>query len=155
MTDKATSCYALDIVQIEEASLPGNSPNLEVVALPEDLQDNIQIEALYTYKHLENDGSFINYVIRSSNDVRYVSIGFSPDRIPIREMYAPEGEPSIINEHEIMIGRYTGQVLDDTQGILVPLEEYYIDFVVNGINYAVETHGLSEAEVITLIKSLL
>lgn len=153
-TDGVVRAYALDIVSIVEEDLPKNSPTLDQIVLPEDLRDNIRLEAFYPYAHSADD-KVRSYSIKTSDDARYIYIGFSPDRTPIREMYAPEGEPSTINGHEAMIGHYTGQVYLEESGTLEPIEKYYADFTFDGMNYTVETHGLSEAEVVTLIKSLL
>lgn len=152
--DGANKCYALDVVDIAESDLPENSPVLEQIALPEDLRSEIRLEAFYPYAHSADD-KVRSYSIKTSNGVRYIYIGFSSDRTPIREMYAPEGELSIIGGQEVMIGYHTGQAYLEASGTLEPIEKYYIDFVVNGMNYAVETHGLEQAEVVTLIKSLL
>lgn len=152
--DSSTNCYALDIINIKEADFPAQSPTLEWIALPEDLRDNLQLEAFYPYKHEVND-QVINYSIKAFDGLRYVYIGFSPDRTPVREMYAPEGESSIINEHEVMIGHNTGQVYIEERDAVESIEKYYIDFTLDSMNYSIETHGLSETEAITLLKSLL
>lgn len=153
-TDGVVRAYALDIVSIVEEDLPKNSPTLDQIILPEDLRNEIRLEAFYPHAHSVDD-KVRSYSIKTSDGARYIYIGFSPDHTPIREMYVPEGEPSIINGHEVMIGHYTGQVYLEESGTLELIEKYYIDFVVNGMNYAVETHGLEQAEVVTLIKSLL
>lgn len=153
-TDGANKCYALDVVAVEGADLPAQSPTLEQIAFPEDLRANVQLEAFYPYKHEASD-PIRSYSVRTFNETRYVYIGFSPNHTPIREMYAPEGEPSIIGGQEMMIGRHTGQIYLEESGTLEPIENYYIDFTLDGMNYSVETHGLSEAEIITLLKSLL
>lgn len=153
--DGTFKSYALDVEEIDETVLPKNSPALERIAFPEDLRESVRLESLYTYRHTEDDGELINYVIRSSNSNRYIAISFASGRMPIREMYAPEGDLSTINGHEVMIGHYTGQAYLEESQTFQPLEKYYVDFTINDMNYNVETHGLSEAEMITLIKSLL
>lgn len=153
--DGVFKSYALDVEEIDETALPMNSPVLEQIAFPADLREPVRLKALYTYKHTENNGELINYVIRSSNGSRYVAISFASDRTPIREMYAPEGESSIINGHEVMIGYYEGQAYLEESQTNEPIEKYYIDFATNGINYNIETHGLSETEVVALLKTLL
>lgn len=154
IADGATNCYALDIVDISATDLPDKSPALEQIILPEDLRESVQLEAFYPYVHTADD-QVISYGIKTFNDAHYVYIGFSLDRTPIREMYAPEGEPSVINGHEVMIGHHVGQTYLEDSTTLVPTENYYADFTLDGINYTVETHGLSEDEVVALLKSLL
>lgn len=139
---------------VDVAALPSNAPALDGVALPADLQNHATIQGLYSrdggseYEHL------INYIIIASDGTRRIYISFSPDRTPIREMYAPEGEPSIINGHEVMLGQHMGPLMDINDTVVQAMY-YYADFSIDGMNYNVETHDLSEAEVITLLKSLL
>lgn len=154
VADGATKCYALDVVEITKDDLPENSPIVEQITLPEDLRNGIRLEAFYPYTHSADD-RVISYSVKTFDGTRYIYIGFSPNRTPIREMYAPEGEPSIINGQEVMIGHSASEVYLEDSATLVPTEKYYIDFAFNDLNYTIETHGLSEAEVITLIKSLL
>lgn len=144
----------IQMKSVGSALLPENSPVLGQISLPIDLQGNAIIQGLYSRNNGIEYDNLENYAIIAENDIRYVYVGFSPDRTPIRELYTPEGEKSLINGHEVMIGQHVGPIMDlgDT---IVQTIHYYADFTANGLNYSIETHGLSETEVITLIKSLL
>ncbi len=153
--DDGLKCYDLDIRLLDATALPANSPAIADIAFPDDLVDNVEIQGLYARDDSAEYNRLVNYEISSGTSGRYVRIGFIADRTPIREMYAPEGEPSILNGHELMIAHHAGEYYNKALDALEPSECYYADFTHNGLNYSVETRGLSEPEVITLLKSLL
>ena len=154
--DGADNCYAISSLKIDAADLPQNVPNLEQLGLPEDSKNNLEIRALYQYKREGDPEAFINYeVTAAGSNNRYAMIGFAADRQPIREMYAPKGEPSIISGQEVMIGYYVGQFYDENTDSLQPADRYYVDFRAHDLNFSVETFGLNETELVNLIKSLL
>lgn len=158
VADSSIDCSTFDIVQIDETFLPEGLEILGKVVFPDDLQNDVQAQAFYSSAdemYYDAEVQPISYVVKSSNGKRYIAINFAFDRTPIREMYAPAGEPSIINGIEIMIGSYIGEYYDETLDILEPVEKYYADFMVDGVNYSVETHGLNETELVELFKSLL
>lgn len=150
VADSGVDCSTFDIAQISATSLPEGIEILSKVVFPDDLQGDIQIRAFYGA-----EGQPTTYVIKSSNGKRYIAINFALNRIPIREMYVPEGEPSIINGVAVMIGSYTGEYYDESLDILEPIKKYYADFMIGDVNYSIETHGLSETELVALLKSLL
>lgn len=158
VADSSIDCSTFDIVQIDETFLPEGVEILSKAIFPDDLQNDVQAQAFYSYAdeiYYDAEVQPISYVVKSSNGKRYIAIIFAFDRTPIREMYAPEGEPSTINGVEIMIGSYIGEYYDEALGILEPIEKYYADFTVGDVNYSVETHGLNETELVELLKSLL
>lgn len=158
VANSGIDCSTFDIVQIDGKALPRGVEILSKVVFPNDLQNDVQAQAFYpamSEVYYDAEVQPINYVVKSSNGKRYIAINFAFDRTPIREMYAPAGEPSIINGIEIMIGSYIGEYYDETLDILEPIEKYYADFAVDDVNYSVETHGLNETELVELLKSLL
>ncbi len=148
--DNSNNCSALRVRQIDEVDLPEELPTIERIALPDDLHSDVQIQAYFSAESTQP----INYMVKSSDGRRYVSISLASGRTPIREMYAPEGKTSTLNGHDVMVGSYAGEYYDGI-GDLEPIEKYYADFTINGMNYSVEMHGLSESEVVALLKSLL
>lgn len=144
----------IKVKSVDATSLPENSPLLDQIVLPIDLQEDITIQGFYSRDNEIEYGKLENYAIMAGDYTRYVCIGFSTERMPIHELYTPEGEKSLINGHEVMIGQHIGPIvnLGDT---IVQTTNYYIDFTANGMNYSIETHGFTETEMIALIKSLL
>ncbi len=109
-----------------------------------------QIYAIYTKKDLKSDQYDIlnNYVIElkvKKANTRYkgITIAFSKENKPLRDYYfsSETDQTSIINDHELLIYNYESA--------------YMVTFEYDGINFDIETTGISQNELLELLKSII
>lgn len=164
--DFSVNCLAIDIrelaMQDEDKVIPDIVVRTRELSLPEKLKDALVIQAYYGLSILDDESyskeydQLLHYAFEAHDDERSVYIGFAKDREPIREIYAPNGEPSIVSGHEVLLARSKQpKYIDGSYSNEEDLELYYADFVLNGYNYTIETRALSEQEFLELLKSIL
>ncbi len=162
----STDCLAIDVreldVRDEERIISDAVVRMEELSLPGELKEKLIIQAYYGLSIL-SDGSYskeydqlLNYAFKTHDDERSVYIGFSKDREPIREIYAPNGELSTVSGQKVLLARVKQpKYIDGSYSDEEITERYYADFILNGYNYTIETQGLNEQELLDLLKSIL
>lgn len=151
----STNCLYVDVRDFDLSSLPDSAPSPSQLALPAHLQNSVKVQAIYGLDFESGEMTrLINYsfYVPTGDEKynRYIYIGFSAEREPIRELYTPAGELSFINGQEILISHSLDHYAEGET-----VDVYVADFSTGDYMFNVEAHGLSEIEFIDLLKSLL
>lgn len=120
-------------------------PDLEVLEslnIPERL-DKMNSAKIYTRNSKTGDYNILaNYEFSYFNDGNWINIALSDTNKPVRDYYFEEvGISSTINNIELIIYKYN--------------DAYMTEFIYKGYNFDIETSGITEEELISLLESLI
>lgn len=120
-------------------------PDLEVLQnlnIPKRL-DKMNGAKIYTRNGKTGDYNiFANYEFSYFNDDNWISIALSDTNKPVRDYYFEEvGTSSTINNINLIIYKYQ--------------DAYLTEFIYKGYNFDIETSGITEEELISLLESLI
>lgn len=122
-----------------------NIPDLEVLEslnIPKRL-DKMNGAKIYTRNGKTGDYNiFANYEFSYFNDDNWITIALSDTNKPVRDYYFESvGSSSTINNINLIIYKYQ--------------DAYLTEFVYKGYNFDIETSGITEEELISLLESLI
>ena len=141
--DLAMTTSDADIKTIEIESIPEKFKFIESVLVPEGYQPensytvNIRSDRDVAKYDMIHDYVF-NYREDSSNNI---TIAFSEIEEPIRDYYIEKGKASKIGDVELVISQWE--------------EMYIVNFESKGIYFDIETTGVTENELVELLKSII
>lgn len=135
----------VDIKEVKLETLPKNFEFINLVKLPEEVE-LVNSSIIYTRNDTSKDEYDIlnDYVFlyNSKDNNKKIKIAFSESDKPIRDYFIDStGKKSRIGNTELEVFKYNGM--------------YIVNFSYNNINFDIETNGITQDELITLLISII